>query len=339
MTYTDAIKKGFNLITNNWQLVFVQIVMMIIIFIGLLVFIGIPLLIALLVFGIDLTELMRLKDFFLTMTSPSKIISKYIGLIIVLAASFVFYLLAITCIWLYALAGTAGILGRAIKDESAKFSLSVFFSEGKRLFFPLLWYSGIIGLVFTAITLFYGIVIGLMIAVINMMKQQGAALSIFLGIFLSLILLTTGIFVLVCTLAATTYGIAEMVFRNTRPLKALKETAKYLYNKPSALWLYFIGFGGYIAASFIIILIGAPFNLIPIIGTIISLPYQLASSIAQTYLWLVLIGAAFIYYFNSTKEMSKIDIVPLAEFIPQVSDTSQFQAPGQELSPPQKEEK
>lgn len=339
MTYTDAIKKGLKLAASNWQLVFIQIAVMIISLIGFFIFIGIPLLIALLIFGMDLTELMRLKDLFLTVTGPSQVISKYIGLIIVLAASFVFYLLVVTCMWLYALAGTVGILGRAIKDESVKFSLSVFFSEGKRLFSPLLWYSGIIGLVFIAIAFFYGIIIGVMIAVTSMIRQQGAVLGVFLGIFFLLILLSTGIFILICTLAATTYGIAEIVFRNIRPVQALKETAKYLYKKPSALWLYFFAFGGYIAASFIIILIGAPFNLIPIIGPIISLPYQFASSIAQTYLWLVLIGAAFIYYFNSREEIDKIDVVPVAEFIAQVSDTSQIQASGQESSPPLKEEK
>ena len=60
MTYSDAIKNSFGLVHKNWQLVMVQVAMMIVSCIGFIVFIGIPLAIAFVMFGLDLTELSRL---------------------------------------------------------------------------------------------------------------------------------------------------------------------------------------------------------------------------------------------------------------------------------------
>ena len=55
MPYSDAIKNGFRLVNKNWQLVLIQLGMMVISCIGFFVFIGVPLAVAFVMFGLDLT--------------------------------------------------------------------------------------------------------------------------------------------------------------------------------------------------------------------------------------------------------------------------------------------
>jgi len=328
MTYSDAIKNGFRLVHKNWQLVLIQVGMMILSCIGFFVFIGIPLAVAFVMFGLDLTEITRLKDLLGTIKEPSEIISRYLGLFLVLLGSFIIYLLVVASIGLYVFGGSAGLIGRLIRDNTLRFNMNTFFSEGKRLFFPLVGFTAVIGVIFIGVAFVLGIFGGGIAAIISIAKEHEATLALFLGIFLSMLLLCIGLILIVCTIALTLYGVAAIVFKGTGSLKAIKETMKYLYHHPSALWLYCIAFGGYILASFLLILLGTPFNLIPIVGTIIAIPYQLFSYTVQSYLGLVIIATTFIYYFSTEVNPSEISekMETTAEGSTQMPDTSLTQA-------------
>jgi hypothetical protein len=97
--------------------------------------------------------------------------------------------------------------------------------------------------------------------------------------------------------------------------------------RPQAFWLYLILFGGYILISFILVLLGYPFKLIPVIGPILSFPYQLISYVFQTYIGLAIIATIFIYYY-STEIPSKPVVesstpqTPLTDKEPQSSDSN-----------------
>jgi len=77
---------------------------------------------------------------------------------------------------------------------------------------------------------------------------------------------------------------------------------------PNALWLYAMLFGGYVFISFLLILFRSPFELIPVIGIILSFPFQLISYAIQTYVGLAIIAILFTYYYST-----EIFIVPTAE--------------------------
>lgn len=336
MTYKDAIKSGFRLVNKNWQLVLIQLGMMILSCIGFFIFVGIPLAVAFVMFGLDLTELTRLKDLLATMREPSEIVSRYLGLIIVLLVSFIVYLLVVTSIGLYVFGGSAGMIGKTVRDNTLRFNLNTFFSEGRRLFMPLLGFTAIIGAIFIGVAFILGILGGTIAAIISVAKEHGATFVLFLGIFFSLLLLCIALILITSTIAITLYGVAAIVFKSTGPLKSTKETVRYLYHHPSALWLYCIAFGGYILVSFVLILLGMPFNLIPIIGTIVTIPYQLFSYAVQSYLWLVILGTTFIYYFSTevkpyetpeSKVETGIELQqPTYESSTQMPDTSPSQA-------------
>lgn len=341
MTYSDAIKTGFGLVHKNWQLVLVQVAMMVISCIGFFVFIGIPLAVAFVMFGLDLTELTRLKDLIGTMREPSEIISRYMGLFLVFLGSFLIYLLFIAAIGIYVFGGSAGLIGRMVRDNAFRFNMNTFFSEGKRLFFPLVGFTTIIGVIFIGVAFVLGLFGGGIAAIISIAKEYEATLALFLGIFFSLLLFCVGLILIACAIALTLYGVASIVFKGAGPLKATKETIKYLYHHPDALWLYCIAFAGYILASFLLILLGTPFSLIPIVGPILALPYQLFSYTVQSYLGLVIICTIFIYYFSTeilAGQATELQVEPVAEWVTQMPDTSQPQVPGPTPPHPEKEE-
>ncbi len=79
-------------------------------------------------------------------------------------------------------------------------------------------------------------------------------------------------------------------------MTALKETVIYLLSKPAAIGFYIVVLLGYMVIGFIVILIGVPLTFIPVIGPLISLPYQLLTYMFQGYLSLIMLASVFHYY-------------------------------------------
>jgi hypothetical protein len=100
-------------------------------------------------------------------------------------------------------------------------------------------------------------------------------------------------------LSITIYGTAVLSIKGIGPLKSLKDAFQYIMKRPQAFWLYLLLLGGYILSSFLLVLLGYPFKLIPVIGPILSFPYQLISYVFQTYIGLAIIATIFIYYYST----------------------------------------
>ena len=86
------------------------------------------------IFGLDLTEMTELKNLMGTMRDPAEIITKYLGFIVVLLVSFVVYLLVAVSVGIYVFGGSAGIIGRAVRDSADRFNMNTFFRRVKGFF-------------------------------------------------------------------------------------------------------------------------------------------------------------------------------------------------------------
>jgi hypothetical protein len=299
MTYADAIKSGLKLINRNWQLVAVQAVMMIVNCIGFFVIVGIPLGIAFIVFGLDLTGLAETRDIMGLLRNPSDLISKYMGLVLIVVASFFIYLLIVTTAGLFIFAGSVGTIGGAVLDPSRKFSLKLFFTEAKKTFYPLLRFSMFMGLVFIVIAFFLGLFGGGVSAIVQSASSQDLTLSLFLGIFFKLLLGFFAISLTFGVIAVTVYGIAVLFFKTEGTVRAFRDAVTFLWNRQPAFWLSVLLTFFYFIASFILMLFSFPFNLVPIIGTLISFPLQLVLYLVQSYIGLAILGVIFIYYYEA----------------------------------------
>ncbi|MEW6108527.1 MAG: hypothetical protein AB1632_05055 [Nitrospirota bacterium] len=311
MTFSEAIKGGFSLVYNRWQLIAVQVGMMLFNCAGFFIVVGIPLGIAFIIFGLDLTGLAETRDVLGIFKNPGELFSKYFGLILIVITSLLFYILAATTLGLYVFGGSAGVIGRTLLEPSSKFSMRMFFTEAKKMFFPLLWFSLLIGLIFIAIAFVLGLFGGGIAAVVSAAKSQDSTLALFLGIFFSLILILVALGIIFTALAVAMYGVAVLFFKHEGAIKSFKEAVKFLWNNQYAFWLYILLFLGYILASFMLMLIVYPFKLIPIAGAILSFPIQILSYVVQSYIGLVMIAVLFIYYYEA--EVRKEETPPEAQ--------------------------
>jgi hypothetical protein len=342
MTFTDAMKSGFGLINRNWQLVAIQAGMMIINCVGFFVIVGIPLGIAFVIFGLDLTGLAEMSDIMALFRDPSALLSKYMGLVLLVVTSFLVYLMVATTLGLFTFGGSVGYIGRTITDPLPKFSIKIFLKEARNIFFRLLWFFMFMGVVYILIAFFLGLLGGGVAAIVQAAKAQDSTLALFLGIFFSLALALLAVTLILGAISVTVYGIAVLFFKTEGAIRSFREAAKYLWEKQSAFWLYALLFFIYVVASFILMLFTYPFNLIPILGKIISFPLQLLSYVVQSYIGLSIIATVFIYYSESEVKKTEIQTEaqpgagPTGENSSQAGDISGPGAPLQEESPPPK---
>jgi hypothetical protein len=313
MTYIEAVKDGFRLVHRNWQLVLVQIGMAIINFTGFFIIVGIPFAIAFIIFGVDLTGLTDVKDIFRTLRGPSDIISRYLGLFLIVIANFLLYIIMVAMFGIYVFGGSIGVIGRSLRDRYLKFSMHTFFDEAKRLFLRLLGFTSVIGLIFIVAAFFLGLLGGGIAAIVSFAQSQDSTLALFFGTFFSFILVIIALALILGILSITLYGFAALYFREISAFKSIREAVRFLIEFPNGFWLYTVLFIGYLLASFLLILIGYPFTIIPVIGTILSFPYQLISYAFETYLGLVIIAIIFSYYYSKEFPIEPVIESPISQ--------------------------
>lgn len=298
--FISAIKEGINTVHRNWHLVIIQFVSLLLSCIAFFVVVGIPIAFAFIMLGLDLTEILRFNDFLSAFKGSADLLSKYLGMAIIVILSLFLYLAFIIILWIFTISGTIGTLKNSILTSDYRFSLKSFFIEGKRFFFPVFFFSVTVGIIFIILAFMLGLLGSAASTITEIAKTQEATLALFLGVFFSLIIISAGLFLIIVTLSTAVYGIAYLAFNISRqPFETLKETIRYLYSTPSSISFYAILFLGYIATGFLIILIGSPFTLIPIIGPILSLPYQVVTYIIQGYVNLIMLSSVFHYYYRT----------------------------------------
>ncbi len=315
--FISTIKNGINIVHKNYQLIFVHLISMILSCLSFFVIVGIPVAVLFIMLGIDLTEIMRLKDIAEIPQDIAGLLGKYFGAALIIILSLILYIIFVIALWIFTFSGTMGILTAAIPSahtaESGspeslrlsggpavrRFTLNLFFREGKRLFLPLFFFSVVAGSVFVIIMFLMGIIRGATGAVVETVKFYDATLAVFLSIFFTLTTLSAGIFLILVTLSVTAYGFAYLSFNRSGPFHTLRETVRYLHKTPSSISFYALLIAGYLMVGFIVVLVGSPLALIPAVGFFLSLPYQLLSYIIQGYANLIMLASVFQFYYNT----------------------------------------
>ena len=230
---------------------------------------------------------------------------------------------------IYVFGGSVGVIGKALRDNTLKFSMHIFFSEAKRLFLPMLGFTSVVGVILIATAFVLGVLGGGIVALVSFVKSQDSTLALFLGLFFSLTLIIIALIFLLIILSITMYGAAALSMKGTGPVKSLKEASNYVLKHPRAFWLYSILLGGYVLVSFLLILLSHPFDLIPVdlipavIGTIISLPYKFISYTFQTYIGLAIIATLFTYYYSTEILSESVVETPASQAPVQEEDTTE----------------
>lgn len=329
MTYHKAIRGGFRVVNRNWQLVLMQLGMVFMSSIGFFIIVGIPLAVAFIIFGVDLTAMADFHEIVNIIKGPSDILTKYFGLFLVIIACFLLYLILIALLGIYVLGGSIGIIGSSLQNSSLRFHVRTFFDEAKRLFLRLLAFTSFVGIIFILVAFLLGIMGGGIAALVSYAQAQDSILALFFGTFFALIMIIMAAILILGILAVTLYGIACLSFKETGPVKSVLEAWQFLMRNPNAFWLYAMLFSGYLLANFLLVLFSYPFTLIPIIGTILSFPYQLISYAFQTYLGLIIIATMLNFYYSTEIQPEATETV-IEEIIPQPQEGEAVDSQGAE---------
>lgn len=305
MTYLTAIKHGFLTVNKNWQLIIVQFISMIVSFLSFFIIVGIPIAIAFILFGLDMTEIMRIRDIFTAFKSTTEMLHKYFLMAIIVLISLVVYVIFVLSLWVFTFGGIAGIFKNSVQNLLYRFKLKYFFKYGRLFFVRIVTYSSIVGAIFIGFAFVLGIIGGFFSVIVDVAKSQEVAFAKFITIFFSLLTGTLATALVICILSLTVYGIASIVFKNLSSIKALSETADYLLNKPSAIGFYTVLIVIYMVFALIEIFIGSLVILIPFVGSLLAVPYQTISYVLQGYIGLVMIASSFHYFANTCYDIPK----------------------------------
>lgn len=295
MTYAGAIGAGFRLVHRNWQLVLIQLLVSVLGCIAFIIVIGVPIVLALVMLGIDLAGLASFGDLLGALGSPREIIDRYLGIVLVAAFGLLVYSLFAFALWTFVTGGSAGVIKGSIKDPEASFTWRAFLHEGRALFFPIAGYVSVMGTVLVAIFFALGVMGGSLASGLTALGG-GTALEFFFKVFSALLFITAGAAILAVLGAVALTGFVAIVLEGAGPFKAVTAAARHLDRHPGALGLYAVVLAGYIAIDFLLALIGYPFTLVPVVGVFLALPYRLVSYAVQGYLCLAMLATVLAHY-------------------------------------------
>ncbi|MBF0515642.1 MAG: hypothetical protein HQK97_00800 [Nitrospirae bacterium] len=322
MNYKEIFYKGFDAANKNLLLVLVKLAAAFVMVAGVVIaIIGL-----ILVFGAGALASLKHYNF----DNLSQLLtSNYLILAIVVVLIILVFILFASIAALYIYGGTCGMIARGIKERGFKFTMSGFFAEGNRYFGALLWFTSVVGAAAMVILLVLAASVFPLKYIINTMGDMNRMLSTFMTILSVLVGIVIFLFLVAGILAVTFYGTAAMVFKGTTAMQATGEALRFILKRPWAFWFFMICTGASIIANLMIAtgLIGV--SVIPGIGAVLAIPYQMLVQIVQVYIGLLFIAVLFSYYF----EAEGLGSATIFDNSNHAADTS-FAAPELEMLPP-----
>jgi hypothetical protein len=325
MSYISIIKEGLHVANRNWPLVLMQFIFMFLGILSMLLIVGIPLAIAFIIFGVDLTDMLRQPDLIGIFEVARSMFSKAPLIVIFVFLSFVLYLAFFAAMFVFFCSGTIGLLAKSIQNGQ-KFSLRLFWSEAKRLSFPVFIYAIIAFLSVTTYTMIMGILSEIVNQLVLFVDTTWPVFGAFINVFFGLILGATGIFIFLVIMGLLFYGFGYLAFNRPRPFRGIKQTFIYMYRNPSSMLMLSIMIAIFLVVLFMISVISIFSASIPLL----ALPFNFISQVALWYALIFMVTALFIFYYRTGYQTSLPAIRPNQD-TSQTQDAQQAEAlPGKE---------
>jgi hypothetical protein len=293
----ECIREGFHLAHRNWQLILLRLAVTIINFIAFFFFMGIPIYIGMVHLGMDITHAVDLLSQLLQ--DPFDFISKYLAILSLIIAAFIFYLIFSSVLFLYVLGGTLGILKSSAINREFRFTLSSFFKEARIHFSHLFW------LLFLLLTGFVALLISLVISgvigvsILRGLPETGALIHVFLTSFFGLSILVFGLLIFLSAIVFILFSVVASVVEGKGVVESIKKAFNLLTNKPETFLLYLLLLIGIFAANLTLLIVETPLGRMPVVIT-------LTNMIFQNYLAVIFWGSLVAFYVRVTRPVGPI---------------------------------
>lgn len=322
-----SINEGLKTVHKNYQILFLLFAFLFFSFFGLFFVLSIPLGVFFVIFGVDLTDILK-GGFFEILFSSIKLFKKFLIFALILSLTIVLYLLAVIVTWGYLFSGTLGIMHDFL-TKGELFSLSKFNLYGRRYSLRILMLTPISVSLLVLISLFISFISDLSNYFVSLIKPFSHFLSVFLSVFLYLCIMIVGLSLFLIWISLTLFSFFGVVSRDFRTFEALKEAKSIVFSNPNiplkALLLFVI----YLLTGGFILSLGSLFAVIPNLGAVIAALYHIITQFAHLYITTLLVASFFSYYLMVTKPSQ---VATQNSDISQ-ADSQQAQAHHQEVSP------
>ncbi len=280
MTIGESFKRAYDVVGKNWPLVLVNIVSSIILLVlfGLMVVLPLMSLTGASEFHYSFNDPQELKEF---LTGPH-LKAALVGCLV-----FLFWALVASVIGIYIYAGALGVMKEALLREDWKFSLSGFFKEANKQFWPVMGYLAVLFLVgvgFVLAWVVFFVVLGFAGTAFKSVPQGGMAvvvsvLGVFLFIAVAVVMLGS---VFICA-SLGAYGATVVVFRDASVWGALKRAWVFLWANQRAFWGFVLSLCILWVVAIGLALGGLIVQVIPGLGKILALPYDVFSMSVEVF--------------------------------------------------------
>ncbi len=295
MTYTQRIRHGFLLASRNWQLVIVQVVVVLLNILGFLVFVLLPVRVLAVALGVDAERSGDIMQFLDAATSGAAL-SQYLGAVLVILLCLFVYVTFVLVLWLLVTGGTIGSLAHACRDEGARFSMGVFWAEAKKLFAPLAWYYTILSVAVIALFVVMAAAFGAGALGYEAAGLGESRLGIFFTVMGVLLLGSCGLFFSLCLYVLSVQGLCPLAVEGRGAMDSIKTAWRFLEKDRKSLYLILIVVGGYVSIEILLAFMGGMLQLIPLLGIFFYLPYSIVANIFGIYLYMAVLAAIISHY-------------------------------------------
>ena len=289
----ETIKDGFRLANRNIQLVVVRIIVTIINFSGLIIFLGLPVLVAIAFLGFDIAQAKDLLPSI--MDNPFDVISRYLGLVFLIVAALMLYLFFSSLLILYSYSGMMGVLRSSAVDTQFQFKVSSFFKEAGRNFFRLFRVLSLVLLISLALIIATLVIGGICAAIMKTVSGAETTIEVFFNSFVTIFIIILSIVIILTSIIFTVFSLVISVVTMEGALACMSRAYNFIKDKPQSLLFCMILFAGIITVNALFFTLQIPMQFVPFMMPLV----YLLNALGQSYLIIVMWSALIMYYMKS----------------------------------------
>jgi hypothetical protein len=289
----ETIKDGFKLANRNLQLVVVRIIVTIINFAGLIVFLGLPVLVAIAFLGFDIAQAKDLLPSI--MDNPFDVISRYLGLIFLIVAALILYVFFSSLLILYSYSGMMGVLRSSAVDTQFKFNVSSFFKEAGKNFFRLFRVLSLVLSISLALIIATLVIGGICAAIMKSFSGTETTMEVFFNSFITIFIIILSIVIILTSIIFTVFTLVISVVTREGALACISRAYDFIKEKPQSLLFCMILFAGIITVNAVFFTLQIPMQFMPFMMPLV----YLLNAFGQSYMIIVMWSALIMYYMKS----------------------------------------
>lgn len=302
MNFFSCINDALKTVHKNYQLLFIHFAFLFVSFFGLFFLLSIPLGILFVVFGIDLTDILK-GSFIEIILSSINIMKKFLIFAIFFILTLIFYVVSIISLWIYIFSGTIGIMCQYIKERTV-FNLKSFHRYGKSFFWKVGFFSLFSAFIFICLSFLFGFISEMSSKIVNFLSHYSHGLSVFFNVFFYLTILLIGIITFITWITYTFFGFFGIYIKNLTVVETIRETKNLIVSNPQSIGRAALLFVIYILTGGVILSFSSLLAIIPHLGTILVAVYQFITQFAHVYISMVVFAAFLSYYIKLDASLS-----------------------------------